>query len=209
MSVRELLLATSNIHKVAEFEELLRIFWKNNPTPQIRTLKDFPQFQMPEESALTFAENAKTKASALFEHTGFACLADDSGLSVAALGGKPGIQSARFAGSSATDFQNRQKLLTEMGSFKGGETRKARFVCALHFMNKNYSLTAEGVTEGFILENELGERDFGYDPIFYSNELNKCFGECTLKEKNSVSHRSRAFQKLVSQLESLGFFHAH
>lgn len=158
---------------------------------------DFPE---PEETGETFAANAELKARYYAAATGLICLADDSGLEVDALGGAPGVYSARFAGETATDAENNAKLLSLLAGVEA-ERRTARFRCVLvYFEPQGMLLTAQGVCEGIILESERGEGGFGYDPLFYIPEYGKTLAEMTLAEKNKVSHRGAALGKLSKLL---------
>ncbi len=152
-----------------------------------------------EENGTSFAENALIKARAINRITNLPVVADDSGLCVDSLGGAPGIYSARYAGEGATDVDRIEKLLSEM---KGKENRDAHFTSAAAFvLNNDEEYVAEGNVYGKILDKPYGNGGFGYDPVFYSNELEKTFGEATEDEKNKISHRYRAFMKLKEILE--------
>jgi XTP/dITP diphosphohydrolase len=129
-----------------------------------------------------------------------AALADDSGLCVDALDDAPGVYSARFAGEHATDAENNAKLLHDL---KGIKNRSAHFVCALHLCTPDgQHITATGKSEGLIIEEETGDTGFGYDPLFFSAELNKTFAQSTPEEKAEVSHRGRALSQLAKKLVS-------
>lgn len=153
------------------------------------------------EDAASFAGNARKKAEAFAAANGQPALADDSGLCVEALGGAPGIHSARYAGPNATDAENNRRLLAEL---KDSANRKARFVCALHlaFPESDACFSAEGEVEGAILEREEGGGGFGYDPLFFCPELGKSFAAAGPEEKASVSHRGRALRSLAGQLKN-------
>jgi XTP/dITP diphosphohydrolase len=155
-----------------------------------------------DEDGETFAENAAKKAEAFANANRLPALADDSGLSVDALAGEPGVFSSRFAGEHADDAENNGKLLQEM---RAVEERDAHFICALHlaFPDEQPSITAEGRVDGMILDTPDGEHGFGYDPLFYSTELKKSFAHATAGEKASVSHRGRALRSLAEQLKSI------
>lgn len=154
-----------------------------------------------EEDGETFAENALIKARALMERTGCATAADDSGLAVDALGGRPGVYSARYSGVHGDDEANNQKLLRELQDVP--EPRTGRYVCAMALCRPGREpLVAEGVCEGEILREYRGEGGFGYDPLFLSADLNRTFAEAGLEEKNAVSHRGRAIARLVEMLEA-------
>ncbi|OIP99684.1 MAG: non-canonical purine NTP pyrophosphatase, RdgB/HAM1 family [Zetaproteobacteria bacterium CG2_30_46_52] len=152
------------------------------------------------EDGLTFAENAKKKADAFMRTNQLPALADDSGLCVDALAGAPGIYSARFAGEEASDTDNNRKLLEVL---QGNTKRSARFVCAIHLALPNgQQYAAEGSVEGHILETLDGDSGFGYDPLFFAQELNKSFAQASPEEKTTVSHRGHALRQLKSQLEA-------
>lgn len=149
-----------------------------------------------EETGKTFKENAFIKAKTVCDALGVAALADDSGLCVDALCGAPGIYSARFSGGNSAD--NRALLLKRL---EGISHRKAHFECAVCLVLPDGRIFfGEGRTEGRIMYEEIGNRGFGYDSLFFSDDLQKSFGECSEEEKNSVSHRGRALRDLKSKL---------
>ena len=154
------------------------------------------------EDTDTFAGNAEKKARAFAEANRLPALADDSGLCVDALGSAPGVYSARYAGPEASDTDNNDKLLTELGS---EANRQAHFVCAicLAFPKGGETIRAEGQVDGEIMLQPSGSGGFGYDPLFFSPELGKCFAEASAEEKASVSHRGRALRQLAEQLKNL------
>jgi len=155
------------------------------------------------EDASSFSGNAKKKAEAFAKANGKPALADDSGLCVNVLNGAPGIYSARFAGPDASDADNNTRLLAELADTA---EREAHFVCALHlaFPDSDHALTAEGSVDGFILQQASGSSGFGYDPLFFSPELDKAFADATAEEKASVSHRGRALRVLTEKLQADG-----
>ena len=152
-----------------------------------------------DEDGETFCDNARKKAEAFAHANHLPSLADDSGLSVTALGGAPGVHSARYAGDDATDASNNDKLL---GALQGIDDRTARFVCALHlsYPDRTPAITAKGSVEGRILEHPDGGGGFGYDPLFFCPELGKSFGHASPEEKAQVSHRGRALRQLAQRL---------
>jgi len=152
------------------------------------------------EDADTFAGNAQKKAEAFAKANQCPAIADDSGLCVDALGGAPGVYSARFAGESATDADNNLKLLSELHAH---QSRAAHFICHLYlaFPNDDKNVQAEGKVSGHILEQASGASGFGYDPLFFCPELGKAFADATAVEKASVSHRGRALRALAEQLK--------
>ena len=191
----KLIVATNNAHKLKEIKSIL-----GGEFEEILSLKEAGAELKAEENGSTFEENAIIKARGVGASS-MAVLADDSGLCVEVLGGAPGVKSARYASEgeeNANDASNRRKLLKEM---EGKEERKAKFVCAVALLWGEELYTAEGETEGRILTDERGERGFGYDSIFYSDELGKSFGEAEEEEKNGVSHRGRALKKLLEKLK--------
>ncbi len=149
-----------------------------------------------DENGKTFKENAYIKAKAVYDAVKLPVLADDSGLCVDALDGAPGVYSARFSGGTSAD--NRALLLRRL---EGIPNRRARFTCAVCYISQDgKAIFGEGCTEGRILFEEIGEKGFGYDSLFYSADLEKSFGEATEVEKNSVSHRYRALCDLRGKL---------
>jgi XTP/dITP diphosphohydrolase len=156
------------------------------------------------ETAETFEENALAKARYFARLAGRAVVADDSGLEVAALGGRPGVRSKRWSGGTdltgpSLDRANNARLIREL---QGLTNRAARYVCVAALVDGAVERTSRGTTSGIILEEPRGTEGFGYDPYFFSDELRKTFGEASLVEKQGVSHRGRAFRALVESLES-------
>lgn len=187
---KRLIIATGNAGKAREFSALF-------PEYDVVSMKEAGFSGEIEETGETFYENAFIKAKAVSEALGEDALADDSGLSVEALGGAPGVYSARYAGDGSSESNNR-KLLTAMC---GVANRRAKFVCALVLCRKDGEiLSATGETEGEILSALTGNGGFGYDPLFYSYDLKKSFGDATEEEKNAVSHRGRAVEALKKLL---------
>lgn len=193
---QELLIATGNVGKVKELEELLADF-----PIRLRSLKEFPNVVEPEETGATFVDNAELKAKYYAEQTGIRALADDSGLEVEALNGAPGVYSARYAGKNARDAQNIEKLLTEIKE-NGTENRLARFVCAMTIANSDGEIefTTEGVCDGKIAFQPNGSGGFGYDPVFIPNGFSETFGELPSDIKQQISHRARATAKIIQYL---------
>lgn len=177
--------ATGNMHKLKEIREIFSSW-------HILSEREAGFSGEVEETGATFVENALIKARAVCRATGFAALADDSGLCVDALGGAPGILSARYSGGG--DAENRALLLKNMA---GVQSRGAHFACAVALVFPDgRELTAEGASYGEILHEERGMGGFGYDSLFYSADLKKSFAEATEEEKNAVSHRGRALAAL-------------
>jgi len=173
----------------------------------LRGLHHYPQAQPPEETGATFAENARLKATALAAQLGTWVLADDSGLCVDALGGRPGVRSARYAGPEATDAERVAKLLGELRGVAEPQ-RTARFVCALALAApEGLLLEVEAACEGRITRQPRGSNGFGYDPVFYYPEFGATFAEVPLERKNAVSHRGRALAALAEQLAGLLGWH--
>jgi len=193
----KILLASSNAGKLREFQVLA----KESPLPLRFDL--FPGFDsIPEfeESAPTFAENSLGKALYYSRQTSDAVIADDSGLVVPGLGGRPGVLSARYAGVGATSEQRIEKLLGEMNGLAGTE-RAAHFVCAISLVRQNRALAViTARADGEILLAGRGNGGFGYDPIFFFPSLKKSFAELTVEEKNQHSHRGKAFRHLLAVL---------
>lgn len=188
-----LIIASNNEHKIREIKTILQ-----GRFDQILSLKEANIVCDPEENGKTFLENALIKANEIARHTDCAVLADDTGLCVDALGGKPGVNSARYAGDH-DNAKNRAKLLNELS---GIDNRSAHFSTAVVLRYPNgVTVTAEGIVDGRILEQEDGENGFGYDSLFFCTELNKSFGTASEQEKNSVSHRARALKNLLAAIK--------
>jgi len=191
-----LVLATRNAGKTAEIRDLLKAF-----PVRICNLVDFGPIPEIEEDGATFDENAYKKAHFAARVLGLPALADDSGLVVEALGGAPGVYSARYAGENATDADRCAKLLQEM---EGKNQRQAAFECVLSIaVPEGPALTYEGRCEGRITRQSRGANGFGYDPVFFHPPSNKTFAEMTMAEKSRVSHRGRALQELQSEFEKV------
>ena len=191
-----IVLATGNQNKVKEIRELL----KDSPI-KIKSIADYGSLPTVVEDGDTFDENAYKKSYHYAKVLGLPCLADDSGLVVEALDGRPGVHSARYAGENATDLEKCDKLLLEM---EGKENRKARFECVLSLATPGGpALTWEGRCEGEITTERHGESGFGYDPVFYYQEFGKTFAEVSMAEKNKVSHRGRALHDFAKEFDSV------
>jgi XTP/dITP diphosphohydrolase len=189
-------LATTNQNKVREFKS----FTKDFPV-EVKSLADFGPLPLVIEDGLTFDANAYKKALHYARVLGIPAIADDSGLSVEALGGAPGVWSARYAGENATDAQNCEKMLREM---QGVENRRASFTCVLSIaVPAGPALTYEATCDGTILETPQGSNGFGYDPLFYFEPLGKSFAELSLEEKNKVSHRGKVLTELSSEFDKV------
>ena len=189
----DLVIASNNKHKVKEIRAIL-----SGKFAHIYSLSDLSITVDPDETAPDFYGNALIKARSVAAFTDKAVLADDSGLEVSFLGGAPGVHSARYAGEPVSDERNNEKLLAEM---LNAEDRSARFVTTIVLLFPNgETLVGLGEVKGRILRECKGENGFGYDPLFYADELRKTFGEATEEEKNRVSHRSRALKDLIAKL---------
>lgn len=194
----EVVVATKNEGKVREFNKML-----GELNVKVLSLKDFGDFAEPIEDGDTFFENAKLKAVYYAQLTNKLCIADDSGLTVDALGGAPGVLSARYAGEHGNDLDNNNLLLKNMAN---NPQRDCAFVCALVLANPagEVILSTGGEVRGTLLyEPTSGKGGFGYDPLFMSWELNKSFADATAEEKNSVSHRGKALRELVRNWQSI------
>lgn len=195
-----LVLATGNQHKQEEILAML-----NDLPVKILTLRDFPQAPVIEEDGLTCEENAIKKAQGIAKYTGHVTLADDTGLEVQALDGRPGVYAARYAGEHATYEDNCQKLLQELSGVTAGH-RQARFLTVVSIANPQGKVdVTEGALEGEITEAVQGTQGFGYDPVFWLPDLHKTLAEVSLEEKNTISHRAVALQKAKALLKTKWF----
>jgi XTP/dITP diphosphohydrolase len=191
-----LYLASGNEGKLREFRVLAA-----GHTLQLELLPNFASFAEYPETAPTFAENAAGKALHYSRHTDEMVFADDSGLAVDALGGAPGVKSARYAGPGASDDRKIAKLLQELNGKKSAE-RIGRFVCVIAVARRGRVwAVVSGQVEGKILEDRRGSGGFGYDPVFYVPQLGKTFAELSAEEKNLHSHRGKAFRRMMEVLE--------
>lgn len=191
-----LVLASRNKGKTSEIKNLL-----NNFPVTVKNLNDFGPIPHIEETGTTFDENAYLKASFTARILGVPALADDSGLCVDALGGAPGVYSARYGGEEASDAQRCAKLLDEL---KNQSNRKAAFECIISIaVPPGAALTYEGRCEGLISQKPLGTNGFGYDPIFYYPPLKKTFAQLTQEEKSKVSHRGLALKELKDEFDKV------
>ena len=183
--------ATGNRHKVEEYARLME-----GQNVELKSLNDFPNYTEPEENGASFKENASIKALAACKYCDVPAFADDSGLEVEALDGRPGIHSSRYA---ATDAERIAKLLKEL---EGVENRRARFVCVIAIaVNGEVIETFEGEVKGTILTAPRGENGFGYDPVFQPDGFDKSFAELSQEEKNRISHRADAYRKALEFVE--------
>ena len=194
----KLIIASNNAHKVSEIKAILGCFYD-----EILSLREAGIDMDVVEDANTFEGNALKKAREVFAVADAdAVLSDDSGLMVDALGGAPGVYSARYAGEGHDDAANNAKLLDALKDVPG-EKRTARFCTSVALIRKGMpGVTADGSVEGRILRSPQGENGFGYDPLFYYEPLKKSFAQLTPEEKNSVSHRKRALESLCDKLRA-------
>jgi len=191
----KVILATRNRKKVEEFQRVLK-----ETSLSLLDLREYPQATDVVEDGVTFAENATKKALQTARLTGLPALADDSGLEVDALGKKPGVHSARFAGPGATDRQNLEKLLADLGDCPA-PARTARFVCVLAMADPaGHVRLFEGRVEGRIGRMPQGENGFGYDPVFVPEGEERTFAQMSPAEKDAMSHRGRAIANLAAAL---------
>ncbi|RUS47598.1 XTP/dITP diphosphatase [Cohnella sp. AR92] len=204
-----LLIATRNAGKTKEFAQAFAAIGVT--VKDLREVDSIPEI---DETGTTFAENALIKAKTVADLTGLPVLADDSGLCVDALGGDPGVYSARYAGEKATDSENNAKLLRELGALserpaveeEGPEGKRllssARFVASLVLYEPatGEKTVAEGAVYGFIMDSASGEGGFGYDPLFYVPEFRQSMAEMSVAQKNKISHRGQALRALLEKL---------
>jgi len=193
--ITELLLATHNRGKVREIVPLLE-----GVVEQVICLRDLDTRMVVNETEKTFEGNAMLKSEAIFKMTGTLTLADDSGIEVDSLDGRPGVYSARFAGKKATDEANNTKLLQLMEDVPD-ERRTARFRCVMALTGPDGTHTFEGKVEGKIARKPAGDCGFGYDPLFIPDGYTKTFAELGLDIKTSLSHRTRALEQVVAFLK--------
>ena len=194
--IRQIVLATGNHGKLAEFQHLLGAH-----SIKLLPRKQFGVTEV-EETGLTFVENAILKARAVAAASGLSVIADDSGLEVDALNGSPGICSGRYAGENASDVDNIEKLLKELQDFPVAE-RTARFQCLLVYLRHASDptpLICQGTWEGYIIEEPRGDHGFGYDPVFFVPDMHSTAAELTPEQKNSQSHRAMAMRQLAEKL---------
>jgi len=194
----KLVLATQNKDKIKEIKNFL-----SDLKIRILTLDNF-RYNLPlKETGQTLEENALLKAKAIYKLTKLPTLADDSGLEVAYLNGKPGVRSSRFAGEKATYLDNNLKLLRLLKNVPS-QKRKARFRCVMALMlDEKKAKLLEGKISGFIATELKGEKGFGYDPLFFIPKLKKTFAQLSIKQKNGISHRAQALQMVKKYLENL------
>ncbi len=187
--MEKMIFATQNKGKVKEVNHIFRDL--NVQLISLLELENVPEIV---ESGDTFEENAKIKAEIIFDKYNIPVIADDSGIVVEQLEGRPGVYSARYAGEDATDEENNEKLLCELKNFP--EPHTAKFVCSAVYFDGEKFLTAYGEVKGRIIKSPRGKNGFGYDPLFLPDGFDKTSGELELDEKNKISHRAKAFNEL-------------
>jgi len=195
--MKKIVIASANNHKVSEISIKIQPFFD-----QILSLADFPEIGEIIEDGNTIEENSFIKSKAAFEYTKIASVADDTILEVDALNGDPGLFTARYAGENATYEENMTKLLEQLDGIEDS-ARTARFRTIISYVNGEDDFHVEGIIEGKILNNRVGNNGFGYDPIFYSTEFNLSLAEMDSDLKNRISHRGLAIEKFVSKIKKL------
>ena len=190
--MKKIVFATNNLHKLSEAKALLENIFEIISLKELGFEGDIP------ETGETLAENASQKSRFIFERYGVDCFADDTGLGVDALGGEPGVYSARYAGEQATYEENVTKLLQKL---KGKSQRKARFKTVISLIVDGKEFLFEGGVDGRILERRIGDSGFGYDPVFLPDGYTESFAEMPAELKNRISHRGKAVEKLVRFLK--------
>lgn len=192
--MKEIVFATNNAHKLQEIRDIVGNKYK------IFSLRDIDCHEDIDETASTLEGNAEIKARYIKEHYGYDCFADDTGLEVEALGGAPGVYSARYAGEEHDSVRNMNLLLQNM---KGVENRKARFRTVIALIVGDELTMMDGIVNGAIAETPEGDGGFGYDPVFIPENCNETFASMSSEQKNSMSHRGRATSKLIDYLNRL------
>lgn len=190
----KIVFATNNAHKLSEVSAVLGNDFELVTLREVGITEDIP------ETGATLDENASIKARYVYERTGLNCFADDTGLEVEALGGAPGVHSARYATDGHDFAANNRKLLREL---EGKANRKARFRTVISLIVDGVERQVEGIVEGEITTSESGAEGFGYDPLFMPEGYDRTFAEMSAEEKNAISHRGRAVAKLVEMLHTI------
>ena len=189
--MKELVFATNNLHKLKEIREIIGRQFKIISLDEIGCYEDII------EDAETIEGNASLKSWYVYNKFKMDCFADDTGLEIEALDGKPGVKSARYAGDDCNPENNIKKILVELA---GQRNRKARFKTVISLIRQDTEILFEGTVDGVILNEKRGEGGFGYDPVFLPDGYDESFAELSAEEKNKISHRGRAMQKLISYL---------
>ncbi len=195
--MKKIVIASSNKHKISEISIKIQPFFN-----EILSLTDFPEIGEIIEDGNTIEENSFIKSRTAFEYTKIASIADDTILEVDALNGDPGLFTARYAGENATYEENMTKLLERLDGIEDSY-RTARFRTIISYVDGKDDFHVEGSIEGKILNNRVGNNGFGYDPIFYSAELNLSLAEMDSDQKNKISHRGLAIKKFASKIQQL------
>ena len=190
----KLIFATNNEHKITEIKGML------DDRFQLLKLSDIGCFEDIPETSNTLEGNASQKARYIYDRFGIDCFADDTGLEVEALGMEPGVYSARYAGPQRSAANNMQKLLSTLDKINN---RKARFRTVISLIIRGREIQFEGIVEGKILTVPRGTQGFGYDPIFQPDGYDLSFAEMELDDKNKISHRGRAIEKLINHLNTI------
>ncbi|MBS4028585.1 MAG: RdgB/HAM1 family non-canonical purine NTP pyrophosphatase [Ignavibacteriales bacterium] len=193
--MKQILLATNNLHKVEEIKSIL-----SGLQIELLSLKELELDIEVEEDGKTLEENALKKAREIFRATNIPSLADDTGLEVFALNGEPGVFSARYSGTKATYKSNCEKLLHNLKNVSE-EIRKAQFRCVIAFVDKDFETTVEGNCVGKIISEMRGKNGFGYDSVFLPDGFTETFAELSSEEKNIISHRGKALEKMKGVLK--------
>ena len=194
----KIVIATHNYDKL---NELLKAFRNHLKDIELLTLNDFPNIGEIKEDGKTLDENALIKAREVFNITGIPALADDTGLEVDALDGKPGVYTARYAGEDCSYYDNVKKLLDDMQTVPM-PNRTAKFKTVIAYIDNDFQTTAQGVAEGLISRSATGDHGFGYDPVFFIPERDKTFAEMEINEKEIYSHRGKAIRSIMKTLVS-------
>ncbi len=191
IEMRKIIFATQNKGKIKEVSHL--IFGRDIQLISLLDINDVPTIV---EDGSTFEENAKIKAKIIFDKYKIPTMSDDSGISVDQLNGKPGVYSARYAGENATDEENNKKLLYDLKTLP--EPHLAKFICSAVYYNGKNFLTSSGEVKGKIISTPRGTNGFGYDPLFIPDGYDVTSAELNMNEKNEISHRAKAFKKLIN-----------
>jgi XTP/dITP diphosphohydrolase len=189
--MRELIFATNNLHKLKEISDIIGDEFQIISLAEIGCNEDIP------EDSETLEGNASFKAWFVYNKYGKDCFADDTGLEIEALAGRPGVKSARYAGEDCNPENNIRKVLAEL---EGKTNRKARFRTVISLIRSGIEVQFDGTVDGVIIIEKRGKDGFGYDPVFLPDGFDLSFAEMSLEEKNKISHRARAVQKLIDHL---------